>query len=311
VERLQPRVVMAHEVHTHGVAAMFCRNTTRVLMPWGSDIFTAVETSSIMFRLVRRALQQADLILPASTVAAEYIISRFHINPAKVRGISWGIKLNLFRQPTAIKKQEFRAALGLPKESILVTNARRFQPMWNSEAVLKGFIKCAGADSRLHFVLISGLLAEQHIAETKEALRQQGCLARFTIFDDVPIEKYRDILAASDIFTSLSPRFDMRSSSILQGAACGAIPIISEAEEFRRIERNGFRARFVPAADAEVLAEAILSVSQSLASMQEWVEENQRYLLVHEDKDKQHDKILEHIREAVKRRQQKCAGSPA
>jgi len=290
--RLHPRFVLGQEVHSHGLATALCRGP-RYLFPWGSDVFTVIETSFPMKAMVTWALRRADLIVPTAATATGYLSSRFRISPSRIRPLSWGVDLRLFRPTPAADKAALRRRLGLPPEAKIVINARRFLPQWQSDTVLEAFIDCARRRADAHLVMIGGLYAEGEVAQARQRIASAGLASRFTFAGDLQLPDYRDHLSAADVFVSMNPRFDMRSVSVLQGLACGLVPVLSEHPEYRAMQAAGFDAVFVPARDADALSEAIRVVLADPARFGPMVVGNERYVAEHEDGERQMGRLLD------------------
>lgn len=296
--RLKPRFVLGQEVHSHGLATARCRGVPRFLFPWGSDVHTAVETSPAMFHLVRHALRSADLVLPTATSAVPYLVSRFGLRPERVRPISWGVDVSSFRPAGAEEKRALRRRHAIPEGGKVVVNARRFLPQWQSETILPAFLACARLCPEAHFVVIGGCYAEGVLAHARSQVAAAGFSGRFHWSEDLRLETYRDLLRACDVGVSMNPIFDMRSTTVLQLAACGLVPVLSEREEYRLMSRDGFEALFVPPHDAAALA-AALERALSAAPGAELVARNRRYIEAHEDGERQMDALLELLQQAT------------
>src|SRR5262249_11918377 len=132
-----------------------------------------------------------------------------------------------------------------PKATI-VLNPRRFRPDWGAFVALDAFFQLALENVDTHFIMFGGLHTEQFTEKARAEIAKRGLSARFTILDgEAPLDTCAELMSISDVFVSLLGRGDMRSASVLQAAAAGAAPIVSDNDEYREMQRLGFAALLV------------------------------------------------------------------
>ena len=295
-DRVGADFVFAHEATSFGYAASLCRTRPRVLFPWGGDIFLACESSAGVDRLVRRSLAGADLIVPSSAEGGRRIFDRFRVDKAKIKPVSWGVDLANFRRLTGDRAADVRRSLGLPTEGPVVMNVRRLREVWGSvEAVQTIAEVLMERPDACGILLGGGEEADYRSAEEKFA--SAGVEGRVAIVRDVvPIERVAELYGVSDVALSLMPIGDMRSSSVLQAAAAGALPVLTGTWEYDEMKEAGFDATLITpyeAATREVLdLFADPRRPQRAAANLAWLRE-------HEDHDRQMDRLLGHIRELI------------
>lgn len=296
VRDLKPAFVFGHEVMTHGLATAFCQGVPRILFPWGADIYAFAESSPIHRMLTKIALHGVDLVLPSSTSAAAYIVERFGVPEKRVIPISWGVDLAELGVASTDRVERIRGELGIPAGSIVILNARRFRPMWGCFVALEAFLTIADEDARAHFILLGGDVTDEFVDVAERMIAERGHRSRFTIFhDQIPLAAAHDAMIASDIFVSLLGRGDMRSSSVLEAAAAGGVPVVADAEEVRTMERLGFRALFVDSESPADVAAALRRAIDDPGLRREIRSQNDRYVRAHEDRAIQMDRMLEEI----------------
>jgi glycosyltransferase involved in cell wall biosynthesis len=120
--------------------------------------------------------------------------------------------------------------------------------------------------------------------------------------NEIDLAGVRDLMAASDLFLSLPTFTDMRSLSNLQAAACGAVPIISNQEEVRRMIADGFRAQLVDPTQPEEIAAAIAAYLDAPELVESTRHANAAYLEQHEDHEANLDRMLAAIVEVCRSR---------
>lgn len=298
---LRPAFVFAHDAAAYGPAMRWCTGVPRVLFPWGSDIYNTPESWIGAGCIVTRAMRAADLIVPSSGSAADYIIERFGVSAEKVRAISWGIDLAECRRADAERRLSVLAKWGVPQAAVVVQNCRKFWPHFGCFTVLDAFLKVAAQLPQCHFILFSGVNSVE-LREATERIGAAGFAERFTIVDrELTLAAYLELASISDIYVSLCPRGDARSASVLQLAAAGAAPVIGEDREYRSLATLGFSAWFVDPDSAEGLAVAIRHLVEHPQRRREMAERNAAYLRQHEDRETQMDRLLSAIETLLNR----------
>jgi glycosyltransferase involved in cell wall biosynthesis len=296
-QSLNPRFVFGQEVTTYGLATALCKGTPKILYPWGHDVFLYSETSLLTFLLTKYALSSADLIIPASVTAADYICERFRIPASKVQPHSWGADKQLFKIARDHERRSICSRWGIDPNATIILNSRRFRPAWGCFIALEAFIQLASENPMTHFIMLGGESTEIYMAEARAKLRAKELLSRFTLCDgEISLNSCAELMAISDIFLSLLTNGDMRSSSVIQATAAGAAPILSDSPEYRYIERLGFTGFFVKPDSVSDILQALRFCLRHPEKRTEIIRQNNLYVAQYEDNAIQKTKLLELIR---------------
>lgn len=294
IREINPRFVFGQEVYLHGLATAFCSGRPRILMPWGGDIYLMGRALTTLHHLVRYGLQHVELVCPTSASAVPVLRDEYGVSSERIQAISWGVDRQMFH-PVAnpATRSALLARYNIPENATTVLNVRRFRPAWGSEIALEAFSRFAHQNSNTHFILLGGSGTTQETEKARHRLEVEGLLPRFTIFtEDIPLQEVADLMSISDIFTSLMIVPDMRSASILQAAACGAIPILSDQIEYHYLLKNGFQAEIVPSHNADAVVAALSSLTSDTARFTAMRAANIDYISRHEDSEVQMDRLL-------------------
>jgi glycosyltransferase involved in cell wall biosynthesis len=293
VRAQRPRFVFGHEVTTYGLPTALCRGVPRVIFPWGGDVFTYAESSPFHFALTKFSLHAVDLIVPSSTTAARHICERFGVAEEKVHPLSWGVDQNIFKRATAANRRAICARWNIDPAASIILNPRRFRPDWGAFVALEAFMQIAGEFPLTHFISFGGRGTEDFTGTAQSQLADKALSSRFTLIEgDAPIDVCAELMSISDIFVSLLGRGDMRSASVLQAAASGGAPIVSDLPEYREMERLGFAGLFVDPTNVDDVVRALRVYLQNSARAGDTVTANQIYLGEYEDYATQMDKLL-------------------
>jgi len=302
VDKLKPDFVFGQEAAAYGYATARCRNVPRILFPWGGDIFLNVEASPFVRRLVRKAVSSCELLVPSAHQAAERL-KELGAPADRIRPISWGAKLADFqREECADRRTELLRGLNFPADAVVLMNCRRFLPLWGAQECVRAFIGIAERFPAAHFLLLGGVGVEATVARAKTDVAAAGLTERFHFVDgNISLQRCAELFSIADISLSLLGHGDMRSSSVLQAAAAGGIPVLAESPEYRQMAADGFAARFVDkdnVADIEATLTNLLDHSNHFAEIRT---NNARYLQEHEDADRQMERLLDEIEQTVTR----------
>lgn len=300
VDGLRPTFVLGQEVFAYGLATALCRSAPKVLMPWGGDIYYFAHTSSVAFEMVRRALTSVDLILAGGDAGARYLVKTYGVSPERLHSFSWGVDTSQFRRALSEERQAFCLREGVPPQAKIIVNARRFHPRWGCDIALDAFRRIVKEDADVYCFMVGGGLSERHAPLAREQLRAEGLEARIRILDGhVPDAQIQELFSVADVFTSLLRTTDMRGSAILECAAAGAVPILSEVEEYRCMEASGLRALFVDVTKPETIMEALRRSVRDSALRLEVGCANREFILAHEDRAITFRSMLRSIEERI------------
>jgi glycosyltransferase involved in cell wall biosynthesis len=231
--------------------------------------------------------------VPSSTTAARHICERFGIHKRKVQAVSWGVDRQIFKRVTDEERRSLRRKWGIDSDALVFINVRRFRPIWGGFVALEAFMRIAHEYPSSRFILLAGESTEEFISQARNQLQEAGLLSRFILLDGhTPLQICAELMSISDAFTSLLGLGDMRSSSVLQAAAVGGLPVVSDTPEYREMERLGFAGLFVRPDSVEDVVGALRYVVQNPASVSEIAARNQIYIAEHEEHFKQMDRML-------------------
>jgi len=289
----RPSFVFGNEATGYGLATALCRGVPRILMPWGGDIYNAVECSPVVAAMTTYALKHVDLVMPGSAAAAEYIPERFGVPAAQVVSVSWGADLDLFRSATPSERHNFCVNHGIPDTAQIVFNSRRFNPLWGSNEALTACMQVCSENDSPYFVFLGGAGSEEHVAQARIRVKATGMQDRFVFLDGhISLTECARAMGVADIFLSFLQRGDMRSWSVIQATAAGGIPIVADIPEHRHMQREGFAAKLFDASEPSECAAAILYFLGNPERMKSMRNQNKEFISTHEDSRKQMSEML-------------------
>ena len=302
VRSLKPRFVYGHDASISGLATALCRGFPRILQPWGGDIHEHADSSSLINAIVKYSLRHVDLVCPGSITAARYVVDHFGVSPNRVHAVPWGVDRRMFYRADDEKRRTVCARYGIDPTAMIFMNVRRFRPHWGSDIVLNAFIRFAGERAKSHFVLLGGANSEPYVLEARKRLVGTPLEKRFTFFDgEIPLTDCAELMSVADVFTSVVRKNDIGSWAVLQAAAAGSAPIMSDHGEYREMVNLGFRTLFVDINDEDTIIAAMRTYAEDANLRRSTAGCNQQYISRYEDYERQMTKLLELIDQASHR----------
>lgn len=286
-------LLYGHDVFSYGLAVGLSKCKTKVIFPWGGDIYMYANTSLPAFLIVKKALNSVDFICPSSSSSAKIIAEKFKVDSNKIEPISWGVKTGKFTKSTREQRNDICKKYDINPNHKIILNVRRFLPAWGSEIALNAFIEIASKYDNTHFIFFGGSNVKHHVERAYQIVSGKKLNKKFTFFyNNISLSECSELMSISDIFTSLMIERDMRSFSILQAISSGAYPILSDQEEYRDMIKLGLCAKLVDISSTKNIVEAIEYCLLNEHEIEETSTRNLLYIKDVEDWNHQHNYMI-------------------
>lgn len=316
LRRIQPDIIHGFELLGYGLATVWSGlNVPTVLTPWGNDIFDLPHRSRIARWIVKTSLKQADCITTNMPGLEEYLHQAFGIPSEKVRAFSWGVDTGIFH-PTSQNEEEeaeqsLRRRLNIPANAVVVLSNRQMQPYWGIEHIVRSAGIVLGNlrhktthFNEVYFVFLRGAGSEAFENRMK-TLAQELRIAEYCRFVGkfLTPEEMAVYLRMADIFVSV-PQSDLLSISVLEGMACGCIPIIADLPSYRTRITDGENGFIVSGNFPQAIAEKILYVMEHPEVKKQFAEKNFRLIHTYDNWHKNAPKMIEIYHSLLQKRNQ-------
>ncbi len=258
VRRIRPDLVHGFEALGYGFALAHCGPYPKVLTPWGNDVYDWPKRSRLARWLVKSALQGADAISTNHPALASYLVPEFGIPRDKVVSFSWGVDLTVFKQGYAEEVAALRRELEIAADAPVVVSNRQMNAYWGIEEIVRAVPRVVEEFPSAVFVFLRGSgtaeyeSAMRRLAEDERVARNIRFVSEF-----ISPRQMAVFLNMAHMFVSV-PYTDLLSISVLEGMACGAIPVLSELDAYKtrvQDEENGF---YVPVRDPAAVAKRVI-----------------------------------------------------
>ncbi len=264
-------------VHTHywlsGIAGKTLKDT------WGVPMLQMFHTLGLMKQSVGRTMEEregayrvegerevmdtADRIIAATEAERDQLAELYDLSPQKVTIIPPGVDVYHFYP---IPKDEAKEAIGISPNERMALFVGRIEPLKGVDTLLEAMAivkkRCVAFTCPHYLVIIGGDPGEELAETSNEMARLQG-LCRDLGLDEMVLflgKRGQDTLpyyysaAEVVVMPSFYESFGMVA---LEAMACGTPVIASKVGGLAHLIKDGETGFFVPAQDAEVLAEKL------------------------------------------------------
>ena len=258
IHKINPDIVHGHYISNSGLYTILAGDYPKVLSAWGSDIFVDCKRSRIIEFIVNLALKYADVITSTSKTMKIELMNMFGIDPHKIHAFSWGINLKLFHSDYTEEVKLLKEDLKIFKNSKVILSSRHMKPVYRIHHLIDAIPEVIRNQPECVFILLKGWGYTNYEAEMKLKAEKLGVVdnIRF-VSKQLTEEEMAVYLNASDTLVSI-PASDQFSACILEGMACGVIPIVSNLEVYKERLVNNENAFFVDPENPQELAEKII-----------------------------------------------------
>jgi glycosyltransferase involved in cell wall biosynthesis len=294
IKKINPDILHAHFVSYYGKYAAFCNFHPLILSVWGEDILIDSMKSFLTKILVSYSLKKADYITTTSSDMKKRLTKDFNIDKKKIASFSWGINHNVFYRNYKSDVKKLRKKLKISKNSRIVLSPRSMRELSNTHYIVKSIPEVIGKYPNTIFIFLGG-----HLKDSSYEARIISRINELKVTKNVRIisepltpKEMAAFYNLSDIFISI-PFADQLSSTLLEGMACGSIPLVSNLPVYKERIRNNINGFIISNLDRD-LAKTIINCLSSLRIKSKIYKLNKKMLKEKDDWDK-NAKILEQI----------------
>ena len=237
-------IIHAHFAYPTGLIAYICKLIKKkklIISIHGSDIYNVALRSKLNFKLCKFALMRSDFLIVNSEYVKKKIIKGFGINKNKIKIISIGVRVDLFKP---MNKEICRKKLGLGLRGKIILFAGNIIEIKGVIYLIEAInlvrkkyrddtIKCILLGAKFNSKYVSSILKKIKIFKLEDIIKLVG---------PVPYNEVPFWINASDVFVlpSLSEGFGLAA---LEALAC-RVPVVAARvgglKEFIKDGETGF-----------------------------------------------------------------------
>lgn len=217
----------AHNTSGYGLTA-WLSGKPYIVTTYGSEIFNSQQRGKFYSFLLNRILKKATLITSTSSAMTAYLMHHFGIPQSKIYEFSLGVSPAFSYNSTSQAK--FQTRIQEATNSPIWIANRRIRPLYHTLEIVQAFIDFRDKFQTGFLILLEGDSLVDYRKKVELACLDNPYIKLIKGF--VSQEDLSDYLSASDFSISV-PETDQLSSSILEAATCGAVPLLSSLTAYR------------------------------------------------------------------------------
>ena len=257
LKRARPDILHAHYISEHAFLGALSGFHPFILSAWGSDVLRA-RNGIFYSSSLKYSLKKADRVTTTSIHMRDYLVRQHGLNAGKVVRIPWGIDLTTFKRGYEAEAKALRATLGIPEDAPIIISGRSLAPQYNVETIMKAIPSVIGRFPGAVFVFLRGSGTPSYEDAIRAELGALGVARNAAFVPQLLSPKEMAVYYnASDISISV-PSVGQFGATILEGMACGAIPIATDIEVHKEYLEDGHNSFLVTPCDSEELAQKIV-----------------------------------------------------
>ena len=293
IKKIKPDIVHAHYVTDYGFRGALTGFHPFVVSAWGSDVLRAPKESKMSKYTVLYTLKKADVITTTAEFMGSYLSNEFKVPKSKIIRIPWGIYLKIFNNDYKEEVKGAKEDFKIGDDSPIILSNRHMAPQYEIQCIIDSIPYVTKKYPNAIFVFIRGYGSMGFENEMKVRAKKLGVInnTRF-ISRLMPPKEMAVFLNASDMFISI-PKTDQFGSSIMEGMACGAIPIVSTIKVYKQYLEDEKNAFFVNPESPEEIAEKIIYCIEHPELKEKILKMNRKIIEEKEDWNKNAKKMEE------------------
>jgi len=226
----------AHCASGYGALAMVS-GRRYIITTYGSEIYEAPSRGAMYQRLIRRILDHATLVTATSAPMVDALRELFHVPASKIKFFRVGISQRAF-YPDPDVRVTARRKRGVGESELVWLVNRRVLPLYNTIAVIRGFIKFLESGSSGQLFILSGDADAAYLAEARRVVDRAGRQREITFTSGfLSQEEVATLLNMADFAISV-PSTDQLSAAIFEAMACRCPVLLSDIPAYDELKRN-------------------------------------------------------------------------
>ncbi|MBU7017894.1 MAG: glycosyltransferase family 4 protein [Theionarchaea archaeon] len=258
LKEINPDILHAHYVWDYGISGALMGFRPFVISVWGSDVLVVPKKSPIYRLIIASSLRRADVITTTAVYMGSHLENEFDLPKEKIIRIPWGVDLSIFCKGYNNEVNALKKKLNIPEGVPVIISNRNMTPLYNVESIVEAAYNVTLSHPKTVFIILRGYGHAELEEKMKMKAEALGISQNIRFIPDLLTQEEMTVfLNAADIFISI-PKTDQFASSIMEGMACGLIPIVTTMKVYTQYLQEGENAFFVNPDDPQEIAEKII-----------------------------------------------------
>jgi glycosyltransferase involved in cell wall biosynthesis len=254
LHEIKPDILHAHYIGHYGWLAALSGFHPMLLTAWGSDIYQ--EKRALARWLTCQSLRRADLITGDSRDLCNALVEA-GATADRVSLVQFGVDLDLFHPGAETGDLRDKLELG---DAQVVFCPRRSGPIYHTDTIIRAMPEVLRQIPTARFILRDQLGDESqndYVLSLKQLAMDLGVNYAVRFVGQLSRDELALCYNLSRALVSV-PDTDGSPVSVLEGMACGAVPVVSDVPSLREWIQNGENGMIVPTGNPDKLAQALI-----------------------------------------------------
>jgi len=291
IRKLNPDIVNAHYVTTHGVIAAFAGYHPLVISLWGTGVVASGGTHlPLMWRLPPfYALKRADLVCSTSKYMVDETLKV--VKPAApIVQVPFGINCDLFSPPDETRRSEYSGEFRIGFVKTLL-------PMYGPDFLMDAMpIICSQIPNAKLILVGRGNMR----GKLEKQASRLGISDKVEFTGFIPNEKLPETMRTFDVFVNPTVVNESFGVVILEAEACGVPVAATNVGGVPEVCIDGKTGFLVPPRDAQAIAEKIILLAKDTELRRKMSIEARKFVLQNYRWEDNVDKMLGLFEEQIR-----------
>lgn len=258
LKTINPDILHAHFLSSYGIIGALADFHPLIISIWGSDVLIYSHKYKSIKKMELYALRKADIVTTIPEFMKDYITKLFGINRDKVIRIPWGIDLNIFFKGYINETELMKDSLKISRDSPIILSNRAMTPLYNIKNIISAVPEVLKVSKNAVFIFMKGSGNSLYFNEIQSLAENLGITDNVRFIQElISPEKMAVYLNMADMIVSI-PKTDQFASSIMEGMACGVIPIVGNLKVYEQYLTNNKNAFFTNPENPIEIAQKII-----------------------------------------------------
>src|SRR4030042_558503 len=284
IKKSSPDIIHGHSVSYHSLIGALTGFHPYLLTVWGSDVLVTPKASRLGKAQVKFALAKADIVLTTSQYLKRYVGLEFNLPDSKVVSLPWGVDLKIFTKGYETETKNLRMGLDINDGNFVILSPRHLRQHYRIENIIQAMPYILAKHANVTLIILQGTGGESQFENQVDRLIEQLGIEKNVRLIRKHLSSQEMAVAhnACDAFISI-PKTDGFASCVMEGMACGTVPIVANLEVYRQYLNDENNALFVNPDDAEDIAAKVIYCIEHPELKQGFYEINRRIIEENED----------------------------
>ncbi len=269
VNEINPDVVHSHMLWYPGMLGAFVPSKKYVITAFNGDVSWRKDRKLINRIGVRYAIHKADIITSVSHNLLEDC-RRWGARNGKLYRIMRGVDIKRFHP--CENRDALKSKLGLHSGSVILSS-RSAGGLYNLDTIVKATSLIIKKFPDIQIVFVWQSATDDQIFELRKLTVSLRLEQNIIFFGEISYDNMYQYYQAADILVSV-PSTDGVSSSIIEGMACGTVPVASNLPTVKEWVEHGKNGLLVEPRDIEALSEAVIDLLKNEKKRKTFAERN-------------------------------------